>query len=131
MRPLRVLLVDDDLVLNFTSCEALKDSGFDAVGVDCAAAAFDAVDKDDGWSALVTDIDLGSGPDGFDVARRARAANPHLHVVFISGTAAARRRAEGIPRSEFVGKPLQPVEIVEALQRLAQSKTRRWADPGP
>ncbi|QUD90253.1 response regulator [Phenylobacterium montanum] len=118
MRPFGVLIVDDDLILNFANCETLKDSGFDVVGVDCAAAALDAVDRATGWSALVTDIDLGIGPDGFEIARRARAANPHLHVVYISGTAEARFRSEGVERSEFLRKPVGPPEIVEALRRL-------------
>ncbi len=122
MSPIRVLIVDDDLVLNFASCETLKDSGFDAFGVHCAAAAFEAVDKNAKLFALVTDIDLGAGPDGFEVARHARAANPHLPVVFISGTAAARHRAEGVEGSEFLGKPFRPPEIVEALRRVVRRK---------
>ena len=122
MKPSRVLIVDDDLVLNFASCETLKDSGFDAIGVHCAAAAFEAMAKGAELAALVTDIDLGTGPDGFDIAGHARAANPHLHVVFISGTAGARHRAKGVEGAEFLGKPLRPTEIVEALQRLVHRK---------
>ncbi len=122
MRPFRVLIVDDDLILNFANCEILKGSGFDAVGVHCAATAFEAVDKDAGLSALVTDIDLGAGPDGFDVARRARAVNPDLPVVFISGAAAGRHRSEGVDGSEFLGKPFRPHEIIEALRRVVRRR---------
>ena len=124
MRPFRVLIVDDDLILNFDNCETLKDSGYDAVGVHCAAAAFEAVGRATELSALVTDIDLGSGADGFEVARRARAANPHLPVVYISGTAEARFRSEGVERSEFLRKPVRPLEIVEALRRAVRRETR-------
>lgn len=124
MRALRVLIVDDDLVVNFANCESLRDSGFEAVGVHCAASAFEAVDRDAELSALVTDIDLGAGPDGFDVARRARAAEPYLPVVFVSGTASARYRAAGIDGSEFLAKPVRPVEIMDALQRLVHRKKR-------
>ncbi len=124
MRPFRVLIVDDDLILNFANCETLKDSGFDAVGVHCAAAAFEAVEGAAELSALVTDIDLGTGPDGFEVARRARATNPHLPVVYISGTAEARFRSEGVERSEFLRKPVRPPEIVEALRRVVRRESR-------
>ena len=122
MSPIRALVVDDDLILNFTICEILKDSGFDIVGVHCAAAAFEALDKDSTLSALVTDIDLGTGPDGFDVARRARGANPLFPVVYISGTAVGRHRIEGVERSEFLRKPFQPPEVVEALLRAVRCK---------
>ena len=118
MRPSRVLIVDDDFISNFDHCEALKDIGFDAFSVHCAAAAFEAVDRAAELSALVTDIDLGAGPDGFEVARRARVANPNLPVVYISGTAEARFGSEGVERSEFLRKPVQPPEILEALCRL-------------
>ncbi|QUD90399.1 response regulator [Phenylobacterium montanum] len=125
MRPFRVLIVDDDLILNFANCETLKDCGFDVVGVHCAAAALEAVGRAIDFSALVTDIDLGAGADGFEVARRARAANPHLPVVYISGTAEARFRSEGVDRSEFLQKPVRPCEIVEALRRAFRRKPRR------
>jgi len=118
MKPPHVLVVDDDLVLNFTICETLKDSGMHAVGVHSVAAALEVMEQGAELSALVTDIDLGPGPDGFDIAHRARITNPQLHVVFISGTATARRRAQEIKRSEFLGKPFGPPEIVEALHRL-------------
>ena len=124
MRPFRVLIVDDDLILNFANCETLKDSGFDAVGVHCAAAAFEAVERAAELLALVTDIDLGTGPDGFEVARRARVANPHLPVVYISGTAEARFRSEGVDRSEFLRKPVRPCEIAEALRRVICRESR-------
>ena len=124
MRPFCVLIVDDDLILNFANCETLKDNGFDAIGVHCAAAAFEAVDRAAELSGLVTDIDLGTGPDGFDVARRARAANPHLPVVYISGTAEARFRSEGVEGSEFLRKPVRPPEIMEALRRVVRREGR-------
>jgi CheY-like chemotaxis protein len=95
----------------------LKDNGFDAIGVHCAAAAFEAAASAPALSALVTDIDLGAGADGFEVARRVRGANPHLPVVYISGAAEARFRSEGVERSEFLRKPVPPSEIVEALRR--------------
>lgn len=114
----RVLVVEDNLVLNLASCDVLQDSGFDVVGVHCAADAFAAAEQGANLSALVTDIELGTGPNGFDVASRFRTDNPHLPVVFISATAWASQRAEQIERSEFIQKPHQPSEIVDALCRL-------------
>lgn len=133
MPPVRVLIVDDDPTVSFLCCEIFRDIGFEVVPVYCAAAAFQALDGDATLSALVTDIELGGGPDGFAVARRARIANPQLPVVYISGTAAARHRSEGVERSEFVQKPFGPPEIVEALGR-ARCETAPRAvsaeDPG-
>lgn len=122
MRPFRVLIVDDDILTNLVACETLKDCGFDAVGVHSARDALEAVGHAAELGALVTDINLGTGPDGFEVARRARAANPRLPVVYISAAAAARFPSEGVARSEFLGKPFRPREMVEALRRVVHNE---------
>ena len=58
--------------------------------------------KDNGLAALVTDIDLGTGPDRFDIAGHARAANLRLHGIFISGTAGVCHRAMRVEEAEFL-----------------------------
>jgi len=115
----RVLFVDDNFVCNMESCEFLLENGFNVVSVYCASAAFEVIEKRGMLSALVTDIDLGPGANGFDVARRARAVHPGLPVVYISGTAWRRQATEGVEGSQFISKPFHPREIVEALDRAA------------
>ena len=117
MHQFRVLLVEDNFILNMECCEFLRESGMFVAEAYCAAAAFEVLDRPGRLSGLVTDIDLGVGPDGFEVARRARAAYPDIPVVYISGTASARCVSEGVAGSEFVAKPLHPRQILEALGR--------------
>ena len=118
-----ILVVDDDAAVNALNCEILQESGFRALGVHCAATAFDTIDNGAGLSALVTDVELGHGPDGFAVARRARITNPEIPVLYVSGTAAARYRSEGVERSEFLQKPFRPSEFVAALRRVLRHQT--------
>jgi CheY-like chemotaxis protein len=113
----RILCVDDDFISNMETCEFLRGSGFAVSEVYCAYAAFEAIDRHGYLSGLVTDIDLGAGASGFEVARRARAVHPSLPVVFISGMAAARYRAEGVENAVFIEKPFQPLQILQALKR--------------
>jgi CheY-like chemotaxis protein len=87
------------------------------------------VEKATKLTALVTDIELGTGPNGFDVAHRVRTDNPHLPVVFTSGTAWAPQRAEQIALSEFIPMPFRPFEIIEALGRLGCRVAQRRRDP--
>lgn len=117
MRQFRVLFVEDNFLLSMECCEFLREGGFIVTEAYCAAAAFEVLGRPGRLSGLVTDIDLGPGPDGFDVARRARAAYPDIAVVYISGTAATRCGVEGVAGSEFVPKPLRPHQILEALGR--------------
>ncbi len=113
----RILSVDDDFVSNMETCEFLRHQGFTVNEVYCAFAAFETIERHGVLSGLVTDIDLGAGANGFDVARRARQVHPRLPVVFISGMAAARHRAEGVENAVFIDKPFQPWQILQALQR--------------
>jgi CheY-like chemotaxis protein len=113
----RILFVDDDFISNMATCEVLRADGFNVTEAYCASAAMKLLNKRHVLSALVTDVDLGPGPDGFAVARCARAAYPDLPVVFISGTAMSRHLFEGVGGSQFIAKPLNPRQIVEALHR--------------
>lgn len=115
----RVLLVDDDVLINLALCKTLEESDFEVESAACGAMALAAIRRSPPW-ALVTDVDLGRGPDGFDVARIARASHPGMPVVFISGHSGARHPSEGVADSEFIGKPCRGEQIVEALRRAAR-----------
>ena len=86
MRGFHVLLVDDNFVFNMETCEFLQERGFDVEATYNADAAMAAIDRAERLSGLVTDIDLGPGPDGFAVARYARSRHPHVPVVYVSAS---------------------------------------------
>jgi DNA-binding response OmpR family regulator len=112
---MRILFVEDDLVLNMATCVALEDEG---IAVTCAysgRAAIEAIARLEYLDGLLTDIDLGKGPDGFDVARYARKLYPNLPVVFISGTMGLHHAAHGVEGSIFIAKPFHPVQVMKAL----------------
>jgi DNA-binding NtrC family response regulator len=112
----RILLVEDDFLTNLSFSKILDGSGLWVESVYCGVTALAAIRRRPPL-ALVTDIDLGPGPDGFDVARFARIANPGLPVVFISGRAEARHAPDRVAGSEFITKPCTGEQIVEALRR--------------
>ncbi len=111
----KVLFVDDDFWIHLANCEFLREHGLHIVEAYSAAEACALIDDGVYLTALVTDVDLGDSIDGFEIARRARAAYPHLPVVFISGAAAARHRTEGVLGSAFIAKPFLPHQVLEAL----------------
>lgn len=112
----RILFVEDDVLCALETCEALRKYGYNVVEVHCAQDAVQVIGDHLRLSALVTDVDLGPGADGFEVARRARAAYPLLPVVFVSGASGARHRTEGVCGSQFIAKPYQVSQIAEALE---------------
>lgn len=113
----RILYVEDNRISSLLNCLVLREVGYEVIEAFCAEEACQIIDKHEVLSALITDINLGTGGDGFDVARCARVAYPRLPVVYISAAAAARFAAEGVERSEFIDKPFHPARMMEALDR--------------
>jgi DNA-binding response OmpR family regulator len=111
----RILIAEDSFLLSHELCEFMRDEGYDVKPVYCGQAGFEAINRGEYFIALVTDIDLGPGPDGVDLARYARALSPHLPVVFMSGMTDPRHAVNGVARSQFVAKPCEPHQITEAL----------------
>jgi CheY-like chemotaxis protein len=114
----RILFVEDDYVLNMATSEYLEDIGFDVTSVHSTPDAIAAINDPEYIAALLTDIDLGAGPDGFDVARYARTLYRHLPVVYVSGSKGVHHAAHGVPGSLFVGKPFRQRQVGEALDRV-------------
>lgn len=84
-----VLVVEDDKLTLGLLAETLTQSGF-VVG-----AAANATEARRMWSrmdpdAVVLDVDLGSGVNGFDLADAFRAQVPHLAILFLSNLPDAR-----------------------------------------
>jgi CheY-like chemotaxis protein len=118
MTELFVLFVDDSRLCSMVTSEILRDHGFNVLEASDAREAYLAIDGLEPLLALVTDIDLGPGDDGYEIARRARARHPGLPVIYVSGSAADRHISEGVPGSEFIAKPFRKQRIAEALNRV-------------
>jgi CheY-like chemotaxis protein len=93
----------------------LEDMGIFVTAAHTAEEAMSVIDRHGYLKMLLTDIELGGGSNGFDLARYARASYPDLPVVFVSGAAAWRHAAEGVPGSVLVAKPFHPGQIHAAL----------------
>jgi CheY-like chemotaxis protein len=115
MHEIKILFAEDDLVLNMATCVALEDEGVSVKCVYSGLAAIEAISRLDYLDALLTDIDLGKGPDGFDVARYARSLYPDLPVVYVSGTMGLHHAANGVEGSLFIAKPYHQAQIAKAL----------------
>jgi CheY-like chemotaxis protein len=113
----RIIFIDDDSFSNMDSCEFLRGYGFNVASGYNAAAVIGLLDRHKPLAALVTDIELGPGEDGFEIARRVRELYPHLPIVFISGADSARGRAQAVEDSCFIPKPYHPRQVAAALDQ--------------
>jgi len=98
---------------------SLQDAGFEVVTVENGTAAFEALD--DGGSpfwAIITDINLGTGPDGWAVTKRARELNRVLPVIYLTGASGHQWASNAVPKSLLLSKPFTADQIVTALRQL-------------
>jgi DNA-binding NarL/FixJ family response regulator len=92
---LKILAVDDEpLVLTLLS-ETLKAQGYEVTTATDAASAKRACTNFDPDLAIL-DVDLGSGPDGFDLATSLRHASPTLAIIFLTNVAEPRLAGKSV-----------------------------------
>ncbi|MEI9412655.1 response regulator [Mesorhizobium salmacidum] len=117
--PMVVLLVEDEPLLSLDVEDALGEEGFDVVAASSGAEGIAKFDRHKGaLKALVTDVRLGLGPTGWDVARHVRTAIPTMPVIYVSGNAADDWAAHGVPNSIMIRKPFAMSQITSWLAAL-------------
>jgi DNA-binding response OmpR family regulator len=113
---MHLLLVEDDLGLQEMLGDALTDSGFDVVAVSNGAQALSELDvRATQFEQVITDIELGVGPDGWDIGRRAREFVADMPVVYISGNCAREWPSKGVANSVFIAKPFTIARMITTL----------------
>ncbi|MER8623103.1 response regulator [Mesorhizobium sp. M1143] len=119
MSSIVVLLVEDESMILIDVEHSLVDAGFEVVSATKGADAIRAFNDDpERIEALVTDIRLGEGPTGWEVARHTRSVNPNLPVIYVSGDGADDWPALGVPNSIMITKPFVMPQIITGLSNL-------------
>lgn len=121
----RVVIVEDDPMTRGLLTELLTQGGFDATPAASASEAQTACQENDP-DGVILDIELGPGPNGFDVADALLRRWPHLAVLFLTNLPDSRfagRNPETLPagvaylRKEQLVQPGLLVETVDAVLR--------------
>ncbi|MFO1240974.1 MAG: response regulator [Sphingomonadaceae bacterium] len=117
-----ILLVEDQALIAISLGAALEKHGYVvtiAASGSAAIAAISAIGSGPGaMTGLITDIDLRSGPDGWEVARQARLVSPMLPIVYVTGRSARHHEQFGVPKSVLIDKPFAEAQVVDALTQL-------------
>jgi DNA-binding response OmpR family regulator len=124
-----LLLVDDEVLVQEMLATEFADTGFEIVVASDGNRALAELDADAArFKAVVTDIGLGEGPDGWDVARHARELVADMPVVYITGDSTHDWSSRGVPDSVVVSKPFVPAQLSTAVVTLiTAADTRRGA----
>ena len=114
-----LLLVEDDVSLKDLLGMALSEEGFEVVMASNGTKAIAELDANGArFKGLVTDIRLGNGPDGWDLARHARELNGQIAVVYVAGDSVDDWPANGVPKSVVIHKPFAEAQLLTALSTL-------------
>ena len=125
-----LLLVEDEILLHEILTIELADAGFETVAVsegNQALAELEAVATR--FKAVITDIRLGDGPDGWNVARRARELVADMPVVYITGDSAHEWSSKGVPGSVVIAKPFAAAQLSTAVSTLITAADNRRTLP--
>jgi len=114
-----LLLADDELLVRLVMQETLEEGGFAILQAANGRTAMATLEQRHGEiAAIITDIRLGSGPDGWALAHRARELNASVAVVYVTGDSAADWPARGVPKSVVLQKPFAGAQLVTAVATL-------------
>ncbi|MBJ6986742.1 MULTISPECIES: response regulator [unclassified Devosia] len=115
MSPLkRLLVVEDDALLLLFLIDDLAERGLEAVAASSARTG--ARRMAENIDALITDIELGDGPNGLALARLASQYRPGLPIVIVSG--GVTPKPEDLPKGAiFIPKPYSIDRILSALEK--------------
>jgi DNA-binding response OmpR family regulator len=114
-----LLYVEDELLVQDVVELALREAGFEVMVAATGAEAMDALEAgSESFRAIITGVNLGDGPDGWDVARRGRELNQATPVVYMTGGSAHEWASKGVPRSILIEKPFAPAQLVVAISSL-------------
>ncbi len=116
---MRILLIEDDDLIRELIAEHLGEQGFEVSGLAFAEDALVLLGSGERIDVLVTDIDLGDGLTGMDVADVARARHPDIELIFISGAAVDRDGRSPRPHEHLLLKPFRPSQLVELIRQVA------------
>jgi CheY-like chemotaxis protein len=117
-----VLLVEDQVLVRMTAHDLLSDAGFHVIEAANGEEALRVLQARLDVMVVVTDIEMGNGITGLDLARRVAERSPNIGLLLTSGR--MMPSADELPvGTVFLAKPYPHALLVEQVRQLAQRVT--------
>ncbi len=117
-KSLRVLLVDDDILVSMGAADMLLDLGHSATEAQSGAHALKLLESDGPFDLVVTDYAM-PGMNGFELAQRIKATHPRLPIVLATGY--AELPADRSIEFGHLSKPYIAEDLAAALEKAISS----------
>jgi DNA-binding response OmpR family regulator len=119
----RILLVENDDRLCALLDPALAEAGHWVVRARSGLEALSRLTpKAPPVDLVVTEVDLGGGPDGWQVSRRARLRWPGLPVIYLTRAPSDERLPEHVPLGALLPRPFPLNQLVEMARHLVLAR---------
>ncbi|MDA9392453.1 transcriptional regulator [Bradyrhizobium sp. CCBAU 45394] len=119
----RVLVVEDEALICSFIEDALSDGGLEACSVHSGEAAMSAFrDGREQCRALLTDVNLGDGISGWELARQIREITPDFPVVYMMSASAPDWKSQGVDGSLLNEKPFAPAQLAAVVSQLLDTR---------
>ena len=122
---LRILLVEDDVMVRETVGAMIRDLGATIVAAKDGPTAVDLLKSGEAPDIMLTDIVMPGGMDGIALSKVAMDLRPEARIVFMSGNAELDQRTlHAIQEQPFLAKPFRKLQLAAALCE-ARAQQRR------
>ena len=112
-----VLVVEDELLIQHVAVDLFEDAGIPVWSASTGEEALALLQTHcDEIDVLFTDVNLGPGISGFEVARRARALCPDIRVIYVTGAPQRDMQAERVSESLLFQKPYGIFQVLEVVR---------------
>jgi CheY-like chemotaxis protein len=113
-RSLRVLLVDDDILVSMGAADMLLDLGHRVTEVQSGPHALKLLESDAPFDIVVTDYAM-PGMNGFELAQRVKERNPRIPIILATGY--AELPADRSIEFGHLSKPYTSKDLAAALEK--------------
>ena len=120
-----ILFVDDERDILDIGVMALREAGYAVQPALNGDIALVLIEQGLPFRLLITDVVMPGLLDGFALARRARAVDPGLPIIYTTGFArVANLRSPGAPHGDTLPKPWRPSELLKLVHAVLREPAR-------
>jgi signal transduction histidine kinase len=131
VRPLRrgegetILVVEDNPSVALATAEVVRSLGYRPVTASDGRSALGELERMH-IALLLTDIVLGKGMSGFELASAARERRSDLPVIFVSGFVNQAPTPDALRNATLLAKPVRSSRLADALANALQKTVEPW-----
>jgi CheY-like chemotaxis protein len=128
----KLILVEDEPVILECTEDALTEAGFEVQTAATGTEALALLSNTPDCLAMMVDVRLEADMDGWEIARRARADQPHIAIIYTTTADNSEYRGNAVERSVLLEKPYSLERAVRAaLEAVQEGRIARFEVTSP